>query len=438
MFRIFRSFSSIHSRGHHRMKQAALYICYYHLDEPLVETQVVAYLKELARRGCRIHLLTFERGIVSREQSERHRKRLEQAGIVWHRLRYHGRPSLPATLYDIAAGTICAARICRKYGIGLVHARSHVPAAMAWALKRMLGVKFLFDFRGMLAEEYVDGGHWREGGLKYRLTKGMERAFFRTADAFVMLTERIKRDLVRDEPDLKGRAGDITVIPCCVDVKRFDIGENARAAYRRERGWTDRRVIVYVGKLGLWYMPEEMARFFAIARELDGGLFFQVLTQGDGCVMRAAFKRHRVPEGEYDISFAKPDDLPLMLAASDAGISFIRACNSKRASSPTKIGEYLAAGLPVAVNAGVGDGDRMMEGNGIGVVLRDFSETEHRRAAGELIELMGGREAAQQCRDYARRELSLGSVGGVRYAGVYGRLLGSEGAPSLDGVGENA
>lgn len=407
------------------MECASLYICYYNLDEPLVETQVVAYLKELARRGCRIHLLTFERRHMSREDRHQHRQRLEAAGITWHSLRYHSRPSLPATLYDIAAGTVYAARICRRYGIGLVHARSHVPAAMAWALKRLLGVKFLFDFRGMLAEEYVDGGHWREGGLKYRLTKGMERAFFRRADAFVMLTERIRRDLVRDEPDLKGRAEDITVIPCCVDVKRFDIGDSMRAAYRGERGWADRRVIVYVGKLRLWYMPEQMARFFAVARELEPRLFFQVLTQDDGRVIRAALEKYGVPEDGYDIRFAKPEELPLVLASADAGISLIRACNSKRASSPTKIGEYLAAGLPVVVNAGVGDGDIMMKGNGIGVVLEDFSEREYRRAAGEVMELMDEPETARVCREYAGSTLSLDGVGGSRYAGVYERLLGT-------------
>lgn len=414
------------------MERASLYICYYNLDEPLVETQVVAYLKELARRGCRIHLLTFERKRLSREERERHRKRLEDVGIRWHSLRYHSRPSLPATLYDIAAGTVYAARICRRYGIGLVHARSHVPAAMAWALKRLLGVKFLFDFRGMLAEEYVDGGHWREGGLKYGLTKGMERAFFREADALVMLTERIKRDLVRDEQELKGRDEDITVIPCCVDVKRFDIGDGMRAAYRRERGWTDRRVIVYVGKLGLWYMPEEMARFFAAARELEPRLFFQVLTQGDGGEMRSAFEKYGVPEESYDIGFAKPEDLPLVLASADAGISLIRACNSKRASSPTKIGEYLAAGLPVVVNAGVGDGDIIMKANGIGVVLEDFSEREYRRAAGEVMELMDEPETARVCREYAGSTLSLDGVGGPRYAEVYGRLLGVN--PAREGL----
>ena len=184
------------------MKRASLYICYYDIGEPLVESQVVSYLKELAGRGYEIHLLTFERRRLSSVEKKTIRGRLEGIGIRWYSRRYHERPSLPATLYDIGAGIIAASQICRRNQIELIHARSHVPAAMALVLKRLFGYRFLFDYRGMLAEEYVDGGHWQQGELKYRLTKRMERAFFREADGFVMLTERIKRDLLRDEPEL--------------------------------------------------------------------------------------------------------------------------------------------------------------------------------------------------------------------------------------------
>ena len=30
----------------------------------------------------------------------------------------------------------------------------------------------IFDLRGLMAEEYVDAGRWRRGGLPYRLTNG--------------------------------------------------------------------------------------------------------------------------------------------------------------------------------------------------------------------------------------------------------------------------
>src|SRR5215813_10340636 len=181
------------------MKRAALYICYYNVTEPLVQTQVIAYLRELAKRGIEMHLLTFERERHSFENRRAIRDELGKQGIHWHCLVYHQRPSLPATVYDIAIGTMAALRICREHGIKLVHARSHVPAAMALLLKRILGCRFIFDIRGLLAEEYVDAGSWERDDLKFRLTKWMERAFFRRADVFVMLTERIKQELTNND-----------------------------------------------------------------------------------------------------------------------------------------------------------------------------------------------------------------------------------------------
>jgi glycosyltransferase involved in cell wall biosynthesis len=407
------------------MKQAVLYICYYNVAEPLVQTQVVAYLRELAARGYRIHLLTFERENLTEEQRRFFQRELSDAGIRWHTLRYHQRPSLPATLYDIAVGTLKSFRICQEHDIRLVHARSYVPAAMALMLKRLTGCQFLFDIRGLLADEYVDAGHWERGGVKYRLTKRMERVFFRKADSFIVLTNNIRDDLVASDDLMRHRADDIEVIPCCADIDKFRTTATEREAYRQRRQWTDRYVLTYAGKFGTWYLAEEMARFFAAARLVIPNLFFQILTQSDGTPMQRALQAAGVSSREYDIRFASPDELPLILGASDAGISFIRACYSKRSSSPTKVGEYLAAGLPVASNAGIGDCDRMLLDNNLGVIVNEFSTADFQRAAMKLLALIRDEDRTHRCSEFARRELSVTGVGGPRYGAVYDRMLRS-------------
>jgi glycosyltransferase involved in cell wall biosynthesis len=408
------------------VKPSSLYICYYNVTEPLVKTQVVAYLKELAKRGVEIHLLTFEKENLSTEKENSIREELSQSDISWHWLRYHQRPSLPATVYDIAIGTIKAFLICRRNEIEFVHARSHVAAAMALWLKKIFGFRFLFDVRGLLAEEYADAGHWREGELKFRLTKKLETVFFRRADAFVMLTHRIKEELTESEPELRNRTDDITVIPCCVDTTLYPFDEKEREAYRKERGWTNRRVLTYVGKIGTWYLTEEMAKFFAVVHKEDKRFFFQILTQSDSTPIRKALKEAGVSEQDYDIRYAPPDLLPKILNASDAGLSFIKACYSKQASSPTKVGEYLAAGLPVVANAGVGDCDTMFTDSPIGVLLKDFNNEEFQNAAARLTALLDDGRTRERCRAFAEKEFSLSKVGGPRYAAVYSRIFGTE------------
>jgi hypothetical protein len=104
-----------------------LYICYFGLREPLVQTQVLPYLRELARGGVGVSLLTFEPD-MSRAWDERStreaRERLDDDGIDWHALTYHKRPSAPATLYDIFAGAWKAARLVRGRRIDVLHARA--------------------------------------------------------------------------------------------------------------------------------------------------------------------------------------------------------------------------------------------------------------------------------------------------------------------------
>ncbi len=403
-------------------KRASLYISYFGIAEPLVETQVVAYLAELSRRSVEVHLLTFDAQRFEPAEAHAISARLASRGIRWHSLRYHRRPSLPATAYDVLVGAWKAMQICRRHGIGLVHARSHVPAAMASILKRTLGCRVLFDLRGLLAEEYADFGHWSRGGLKFALTRRMEKRFYREADALVVLTHRIKRELLETEEALRGREADITVIPCCVDVERFRVSPEDRMRVRRERGWSDRTVLTYVGRIGSWYLHQHMAAFVATACRQDPGIFFSVLTQSDPAPIESELRGAGVPPSCYWVGRAFADELPALLGASDAGLCFLEGA-SKRASSPTKIGEYMAAGLPVITNPWGGDYVEVLRDQRLGVVLDEFSEPAFSAALRELRELLGEPDLTARVRSFADEELSLSAVGGARYASVYERLL---------------
>ncbi len=395
----------------------ALYICYYPVSEPLVQTQVIAYLRELAKAGHRIVLLTFEPQAPTGEVRMETNQRLAADGITWHWLRYHQRPSLPATIFDALAGVFVGWRLVRRYGVQLIHARSHVPAAMALALKRLLGVKVLFDVRGLLAEEYEDAGLWRRDSVKFRLTKALERRCLAAADAVVVLTERLKQRFV-----IGGVRAPITVIPCCVDMTAFESPDRATVSSQLTR-LRDRTVLIYVGKLGSWYLAEEMAQFFVEARTVLPDLHFLILTQSDHALAVSQLTRQEVPLEAFTVMTVAPTQVPDYLALADVGISFIRPCFSKLASSPTKIGEYLAAGLPVVTNAGIGDCDELFQDGLTGVIVASFDAAGYRDAASRLRDLLSQPEQVRtHSRELARRELSLEHVGAPRYRAVYEAL----------------
>ncbi|MGZ8854003.1 MAG: glycosyltransferase, partial [Thermoanaerobaculia bacterium] len=282
------------------MSTRALYLCYFGLREPLVQTQVLPYLRELVSGGTRMWLLTFEPELRQRwthEEIERWRRRLRDDGIEWHMLPYHKGPSLPATLYDVVRGVIRATGIVRRERIDILHARSHVPAVVGALVKRLTGVRLIFDFRGFLAEEYVDSGNWRANGILYKFAKAAEHWLFRDSDAFVVLTERARALLfshVGNRP--------VEVIPCCVSKARFAAAAALdRDALREELGLSGRAVFVYAGALGGFYMTQETAELFAVARQADPRVYALVLTQGSPEAMVSALERLGFTRNDYRV-----------------------------------------------------------------------------------------------------------------------------------------
>jgi SAM-dependent methyltransferase/glycosyltransferase involved in cell wall biosynthesis len=391
----------------------SLYVCYLSLDDPLVESQVVAYLEGLGRRGHTIHLLTFETRSRPRADRTRMREAMQARGVSWHGLPYHKRPSLPATAFDTLRGALACAWLVRRHRLDAVHARSHVPAAMAILAAPFAPHSLIFDLRGLMAEEYVDLGRWRHGGLAFRIAKHAERAAIRRAARVVVLTERVKSALFGEDA-----RDDVCVIPCCADVERIAPQRRHREDARVALGLTERPALAYVGKLGGWYLDDEMADFFVVARDVIPGLQFVVATQSDPDAIVRQFARRGIAPSEYVITSVEHARLGELLAAADAAVALIKQVPSKVASSPTKIGECLAAGLPV-VATDIGDVRDVLERTRAGIVLEDFSGGAYRKAAGELSGMLADAGTAARCIATARERLSLREVGVPRYDALY-------------------
>ncbi len=410
----------------------SLYVCYYPLTEPLVQTQVVAYLEGLAANGHTIHLLSFETEPLTSTQKRQIRADLRDKGITWHHLKYHKRPSLPATIYDVMCGVWKGLRLIRRYRIGVIHARAHVPATMGFILKKLTGIGLIFDIRGLMAQEYIDIGNWDADSLPVRLTQKMQDLCIENSDGIVVLTERAKKLLFGPDSVYNGTPpAPLQVIPCCADLTQIEAQESERAQIREELGLTDKTVMIYVGKFGGWYLQAEMVDFFAKARDQMPNLHFLVLSQSERQLITKEFERAGLGKEHFTLMQAEPARVGAYLWAADFSISFIRALPSKIASSPTKIGEYLAAGLPLICNTGVGDMDTIVEEHQVGVSIDEFTPENYSHAAAAIAPLIGDSQIKDRCQQAARAHASLQEVGVPRYCALYQQVVRNRDGKSL-------
>jgi glycosyltransferase involved in cell wall biosynthesis len=213
---------------------------------------------------------------------------------------------------------------------------------------------------------------------------------------------------------------EITVIPTCVDVGRFRRVDADTAPL--DAVWRGRLLFVYMGAAGFWQDPESLAGFFGVVeRERPDAAFLCLLRTGAADMRRAlqgaGLSVCRVEEG------LRPDDLPRWLSAARAGVVWYRPAFSRLGNFPTKLGEYLACGLPVLVAGAVADSVDLVVRERVGVVVRAFSPEAYREALAGLLELLDDADTPARCRRVAEQDLSV-SVGSARYARIYRRLAG--------------
>lgn len=398
-----------------KRKQGVLYISYDGMLEPLGQSQVLAYLKGLSAERP-IHLISFEKAADWGGSAERRRvaEDVARSGIVWHPLRYHKRPSAVATAWDIACGITVGLWLTWRHRLRIVHARSYVPAVMALVLKRISGMKFIFDMRGFWADERLDGGLWPRGSRMYRTAKWFERRFLLRADHVVSLTHAAVREIQRFEY-LQDRRPPVSVIPTCADLSRFSPAAAVRAG---TAGGGNSFVLGYVGSAGTWYLFDEVLACFEQLRRMVPDALLLVVNRNEHEWIRSRLAAHEVSPASVELTSATHAEVPGLIGRMHAGIFFIKPVYSKQASAPTKLAEFLGCGVPCLGNAGVGDMAEILERENVGVALQAFDPPSVAAGLRQLLALAADSSTPARCVAAAQKHFSLDE--GVRkYEEIY-------------------
>jgi glycosyltransferase involved in cell wall biosynthesis len=411
------------------MNIKTLYISYFGIREPLVQTQVVAYLREIAAGGVTVHLVTFEpnfKQIWTPDELEKERKKLAAQGIAWHARAYHKSPSVPATLYDVGLGARFIRKLVRREGINVLHARGHIPVLMASIANAGNACRIIFDIRGLVAEEYADAGIFAHGSPPFRAIKWIEKLGLQKASQIVVLTNKMREYLIKDRavrPEI------IEVIPCCVDFSRIENAELQLPPSKRFE-------LIYAGSVSGLYLLEEMCAFFLELKKRKPDAFFRILTKHPAEETAKAFQKLGIAADDYEVLSVKPTEVGTYIKQASLAISFRKSTFAQIAASPTKIPEYLAVGVSVVSNAGIGDTDALIENEKVGVIVSDLSPEGYAEAVDKALELLRDETLFERCVRVAHDGFDLKSVGRNGYLNVYKKLTNDAAveAENLSGV----
>lgn len=204
--------------------------------------RTLSILREQRKLGWEtFHLTTPKHGMTDRPEEE---------VDGWH---FHRTPMSNSTLSRVPVGREMQLMrdTARRLGVlareirpDVIHAHSPVLSVLpALSVGRRLNIPVVYEIRAFWEDAAVDHGTAREGGLRYRLTRGLETLAVRRADHVTTICEGLRQDLVsRGIPHKK-----ITVIPNAVDPQAFNAGGEPDAELRNRLGLNGTTVLGFIG-----------------------------------------------------------------------------------------------------------------------------------------------------------------------------------------------
>lgn len=299
--------------------------------------------------------------------------------------------------------------------ISIIHAEAFYAAFHSLRISRETQSKVVFDIHGILAEETM----MRGGNPAWiKRINEVEGQLLRDVDACVMVSNSMQTFL---EKKHGVKVPTYKILPCCVHSDGFGLSSEKRDLIRQRKGFQDKFVLLYLGSLSVWQWPEAMFSLFAeLHSRMKESIFYLLIPEYDHVKAREYIAKFHLPDDSYLLEEAPHSEVGGIIGVADAGLLLREPHDVNTVSSPTKFGEYLAAGLPVILTEGIGDYSALTNELNIGltVSLNDtkVGESELLKLTRFISEIRNDREIwATRCRkaavdflewDHAGSELS--------------------------------
>jgi len=298
-------------------------------------------------------------------------------------------------LYSFMRGLKVTKYLVHNYDIKILHARNFFSAFLSITIKILFksNLKVLYDNRGLAIEERIFSGQLKK--LPEKIFRRIEKIVVNKSDSIVVVSERFKEFLITKYGTSIIKKISIinnkTVIPYLNGLELEKIKSNVDY------------IGVYSGSAASWQNINGMMELFKIAFNMFDNTRIKILTWQKE---RFVNKLSNYPElkDKIEILFFVQEKVFDNLIRCNFGIIFRENNLISNVSSPLKFAEYLAAGLPVLINEGIGDTEDIISKYNIGVIIR---RENYYAGLKEMMDLLKDKNVYSRCRDVALREFNI-------------------------------
>ncbi len=391
-------------------KKTIKFITYDGILEPIGDSQVLSYLKYISKTHY-IKLLSYEKknDLKNIKNIKIKKKYLKKLNIEWKILKYHDYLSFISTLHNIINGYIDNIIDLIKRKIDIFHIRGPLPGLLIIPFLYFFNIKFIFDMRGFWADEKVDRLGWEKNSIIYKFFKKIEKILLLKSNSVVCLTKDSKKILIDNYKIDKNK---ITIIPTCVDLDYYKFKEK-----RNKKNIN----FCHLGSLESAYNIEKIINFFNSLLKFNKKIKIFFYTNQNPKKLNYLMKKYNIPKKNYTIENLDKKKLINKLKYIDIGIFCCNKNFSIKGSFPTKIGEFLASGIPIICNNFNKEVFDLIIKNKVGII-NEFEDQNYSIVFKKIKKMINSKKINSTSRKICEEKLSI-EIGSKKFLRIYKSIL---------------
>ena len=395
-----------------KISKYCFYISYDGLLDPLGNSQILPYLEGLSDSGFKLIVLSFEKIDRNKKLIDELNKKLKSKDINWIYLPF--KKQFFGYFRRILKCCYVLKKNLTTKNIILFHTRG-ILTAIVYLICRFK-CPLIYDIRAF-AGEYIDCKRVGSNSIFSYALLFFEKFLINLSSGIVVLDESGLLFLKKNYKRIKA---EIMVIPTCTNIKKFPISNKVS-----KKETLDCYKFVFLGGARFPYRPDLAIIFIKKLLENNINCKIDFINERDQEYIKKLCNDFNLPTKNYNIFSLPQNEVSTQLINYHSGLIFNSSGIWRKMSSPTKLGEYLAAGLHITSLSGIEVINRLSKKQSTSFDILDetnFKESLSQKKIDEIIKKISDPFVSNNARKLAKDYFDI-SIAKKQYNELYNRLL---------------